>query len=341
MPRRKKLIFAAGAVLLSIVATLGVVLALDVHLHHKFAALAGLNIWGYRGEPAGHKRPHEIRIVVLGGSTVLGFGLNEPDTFPYLLAQLLNRSATPPVTYSVVNLGYNQAGAYSFRFNLADYKYLDYDIVCLYEGYNDLGKPNRYLSRHEWLVFRLFGYMPILPIIVTEKITQLRTGDVRGADPKSPIVFRPGVVNRTKADALEAAKAITDSIDRQLRNVKNSELDRSGVPPVPECSERWSFYCGGVAAGVDYARRLGKVVIVVTQPYGGGGHPEQQAELRQMLAHRYASDPAVHYLDLGHAVDMTDPTLAWDSMHLTRMGNQRIAEGLLPTIKTVAAPLER
>src|SRR6266511_2384818 len=139
MLRRKKLIFAAGAVLLSIVATLGVVLALDVHLHHKFAALAGLNIWGYRGELAGHKRPHEIRIVVLGGSTVLGFGLNEPDTFPYLLAQLLNRSATPPVTYSVVNLGYNQAGAYSFRFNLADYKYLDYDIVCLYDGYNEHG----------------------------------------------------------------------------------------------------------------------------------------------------------------------------------------------------------
>jgi hypothetical protein len=278
-------------------------------------------------------------VVVLGGSTVLGFGLDEPDSFPYQLALLLNRSAKPPVTYSIVNLGYNQAGAYSFRFNLEDYRYLNYDVVCLYEGYNDLGLPNRYSSRREWLVFRVFGYMPILPIIVSEKVTQLRYGDVRGAPSNSPVVFRPSIINRTRADALEAAKAITDSIDRQLRNVKNSEIDASGVPPVPECSARWSFYCGGVAAGVDYARRLGKVVVVVTQPYGGGGHPEQQAELRAMLAHRYASDPGVHYLDLGPAVDMSDPAMAWDSMHLTKAGNRLIAEGLLPMIKTVAAPL--
>src|SRR6185436_6408328 len=134
--------------------------------------------------------------------------------------------------------------------------------------------PNRKLSRRDWLSFRLAGYMPILPIVLSEKVRLWRYGDVRGPDPAGRVVFRPGVVNRTKADVAEAATAITDSIDRRLRNVMNSEIDRSDVPPTPDCSERWSFYCGSVAAGVDYARQLGKVVIVVTQPHIGGGHRE-------------------------------------------------------------------
>src|SRR5262245_34646573 len=208
---RKTLSFAAVTIVLSIIATLAVLLAIDVHLHHKFAALAGLNVWGYRGEPVGRKHPNEIRVVALGGSTVLGFGLDEPDSFPFILAQGLNQTATPPATYSVVNLGYNQAGAYSFRYTLEDYWYLNYDVVCLYEGYNDLGLPNRYVSRRQWLSFRLFGYMPILPIVLGEKATQLRYGDVRGAPTDGRVVFRPGIVNRTKADLLEAAKAISDS----------------------------------------------------------------------------------------------------------------------------------
>ena len=40
--------------------------------------------------------------------------------------------------YTVVNLAYNNEGAYSFTFTMKDYGYLDHDLVCLYEGYNDL-----------------------------------------------------------------------------------------------------------------------------------------------------------------------------------------------------------
>src|SRR5712692_1639505 len=41
-----------------------------------------------------------------------------------------------PVT--VVNLAYNNEGSYSFKFTLRDYSYLNYDLVSLHSGYNDL-----------------------------------------------------------------------------------------------------------------------------------------------------------------------------------------------------------
>ena len=42
-----------------------------------------------------------------------------------------------------MNLAYNNEGAYSFRFTLGDYLYLDYDLAILYEGYNDLMGDDR------------------------------------------------------------------------------------------------------------------------------------------------------------------------------------------------------
>lgn len=344
IPLHRKVLFATATLLLSLAATLGALAAFDVHLHHKFERAAGLNVWGYRGSPVGKKRPGEVRVVVLGGSTVLGFGLDEKDVFPQQLEVMLNanRSASDSRTYSVVNLGYNQAGAYSFRYTLEDYRYLDYDVVCLYEGYNDLGNPNRYNSRRDWIVFRLTGYMPMLPIVIAEKIRLWRYGDVRGPRPDAPLVFRSGIVSRTKADALEASKRITDALERQLRNVNNSETDPRTRSAVDDCSTRWTFYCSGVATAIDFVRRQGKSVVVVTQPYIGGGHREQQADLRKMLGNRYARDASVRYVNLGDAVDTTDPSMCWDGMHLTPEGNRRLAAALLPSVRAAtAAPRRR
>lgn len=330
--------FAAVAVLLSVAATLTALTAFDVYLHHKFERAAGLNVWGYRGRPVGRKKPHEVRVAVLGGSTVLGFGLDEGETFPYQLEGLLNASATAPTTYRVVNLGYNQNGAYSFRYTLEDYAYLDYDVVCLYEGYNDLGNQNRRVSRRDWIVYRLTGYMPIIPIVLSEKITQLRHGDVRGQRADAPVVFRPGIVSRTKAEALAAAKAISDSVERQLRSVNNSEGEPGSQMTAEDCGVRWTFYCRSVVSGIDYARAHRKPVLVVTQPYGGKEHRAQQRDLQTMLPLRYGKDPAVQYVNLGGTVDVTDPDLCWDGMHLTAKGNRRIAEALVPAVRAAMSP---
>jgi hypothetical protein len=63
----------------------------------------------------------------------------------------------------VINLGFNNEGAFAFLPTLQDFRYLDYDIVCLYEGYNDLPGdegPNTAVFRHESPIFRLTGLFP-------------------------------------------------------------------------------------------------------------------------------------------------------------------------------------
>lgn len=333
--KRRRIVFAVTTIVLSTALCVTALFVVDVRLHRKFAPSAGLNIWGYRGPLVGRKRPHEIRIAVLGGSTVQGYGLPSEESFPSQLQTLLNRSATAPATYSVVNLGYNNEGSYAFRYTLEDYKYLDPDVVVLYEGYNDLGNLNSRISRRESIVFRLTGYSPILPIVVDEKIRQLRFGDVRGHRADDPVVFHPGVASRTSAQVLEASKAISDALERQLHQVAN-------VTRVPTnavafgCSARWSFYCSNMVAAIDYARQRGKTVIVGTQPYGNYEHREQQEELRRLLARRYGGDRRVRYADFGETVSTLDPSMCWDGMHLTVEGNGRLAAAMLPVVQSAA-----
>src|SRR6266540_2191275 len=162
----KKAAFACLAILLSIVATLAFVLCVDLYLHHRFAQSGGYNIWGYRGEAVDRKQPGEHRIVFLGGSVAFGYGVPTDETIPAHLERDLNQlvhvGAGP---LRVINLGWNSEGAYSFRHTLQDYNYLHSDAAILYSGYNDLLENNTLVFRHKSAVFRLTGYLPILPII--------------------------------------------------------------------------------------------------------------------------------------------------------------------------------
>jgi hypothetical protein len=107
------------------------------------------NIWGYWGPVAGSKKPGERRIAVLGGSTALGFGAPEGQSFPAYLERKLNarRKEKNHRSVSVVNLAWNGEGAYSFSATLEDYAYLDYDAVIFCTGYNDLGGRNTSVFR--------------------------------------------------------------------------------------------------------------------------------------------------------------------------------------------------
>ena len=86
--------------------------------------------------------------------------------------------------FTVINLAYNNEGAYSFKPTLDDYRSLDYDLALLYEGYNDLlasVRPNVAVFRHDSPVFRLTGYLPIFPIIFKEKAAAMLNGGDAGA----------------------------------------------------------------------------------------------------------------------------------------------------------------
>lgn len=325
------LLFAIASVVLSLSACILALLGADVYVHHRFEYVAGVNIRGYRGAVAGRKRPHQVRIVTLGGSTVLNWGQPFEESFPAQLDIALNKSSAASARpFSVVNLGFSTEGAFTFRYTLADYDYLGPDIALLYEGYNDLSVPNLKMVRHESAVFRWTGYFPMLPMVAQEKAMQLRSGDIHEAY-RGRVVFRPSAVARTKAALLEASVSIVKSLEA---SAATSHPDTPLVTDVRgDCSPPWRFYCQSIGAAVDSALARHSAAMVVTQPYLNDLHRDQQRELREMLRRRYGVNPLVMYVDLGNAVDLADPSLCWDGMHLLAEGNRRIARALTPAVQ--------
>jgi hypothetical protein len=335
-------VFATVSVALALVTAFLGLLVLDVYLHQKFERSGGFNIWGYRGPIVGRKRPGEYRVVMLGGSTAYGYGVQWNEAIPALLERRLRQSGD----YTVVNLGYNNEGAYSFAFTLRDYERMKYDLACLYEGYNDMmgdvQGPNLSVFRHDSPVFRLTGYMPIFPIIFREKSAAMLSGDSGSGYLTSKTVFRPGLATKAAAEVLASAGEVSESLERQLGRVIATEAPRRIVnADASGCRYPWAEYCRSISNAVDYALGLNRSVIVITQPYGLGAlrarHMDQQSEMAAMLHRRFAGDSRVRYVNLGDSVDLADPGLSFDRMHLTAAGNVPVAAALVEPVLEMAA----
>ena len=68
------------------VCRLPALLAADLYFHHRVERFAGVNIWGYRGPRVSRKKaPGEHRLVVIGGSTAFGYGVDWDQAFPAYL----------------------------------------------------------------------------------------------------------------------------------------------------------------------------------------------------------------------------------------------------------------
>ena len=350
LTRRKFIVFAVVAVVLSVVVPLMVALAADLYLHRRAERSAGLNRWGYRGPIVGAKQPGELRVVMLGGSTAFGYGVTWDEAIPALLERRLNeqRGEAPA---RVINLGFNNEGAYSFLPTLQDFEFLDFDVVTLYEGYNDLSgdqAPNRAVYRHQSVVFRMTGYFPILPLALTEKAQSLRYGgDLNAAyadarnEPTGRTVFRPGLADRTSASALEAAGAVSESLSRQLDRLSNQAPQAVSLTSEAGCASPWANYCQAIYAATRYALDRGKVVAIAGQPRkvkeDARVHDDQQRALIGMIARHFANDPRVRYVDLRDSVDLNNLDIAFDGMHLNAEGNGTMARGLAPAIRALAA----
>lgn len=349
LTRRKFFAFATVAMLLSLLIMLAGALTVDVYLHHRAERSAGLNRWGYRGPVVGRKGPGEVRVVMLGGSTAFGYGGTWNEAIPALLEQQLNQIDSGR-RWRGINLGYNNEGAYSFTFTLKDFAYLDYDIVILYEGYNDLSgdvAPNRAVFRHESPVFRMTGYFPMLPLALIEKARAIRSGgDLDAAyaaargEQTGKTVFRPGLVDRTSATALEATGKMVDALGRQL-----DRFAAASQPPAPAdnragCDSPWVHYCDSIDAAVQLALNNGKAVVVASQPalhaVGAARHAEQHAALAGMMERRYGGNARVRYADLTGAVDLRNTDLTFDGMHLGADGNLIVATALVAPVQSLA-----
>jgi lysophospholipase L1-like esterase len=346
LTRRKKIVFSLAAISLSVLAAFVLLLVADLVVHRRAERSAGLNRWGYRGPVARAKQPGQLRAVMLGGSTVFGYGVQWDQSIPAQLERVLNQSRP----FSVVNLGFNNEGAYAFLPTLKDFEYLDYDVAVLYEGYNDMPGdegPNTSVFRHNSAVFRLTGYFPILPMYLDEKAMMLRYGGnldaayaaARGDAPKT--VFRPNLAERTSAGALDTVAKMTNTLGDQLGRLAAKEAPAYARVSTIGCSFPWVNYCDSIHAAVRYLIANGKRVIVVGQPRMTDAvreqHQAQQAMLAKMIRNEFGGEPRVTYVDLGDVVDLHDAQFTFDAMHLNADGNRRVAEALAPQLLQLVA----
>ena len=356
LSRRRKIVFALVAMTLSFVVMIGLLLAADLIVHHRAERSAGLNWRGYRGPVIPRKQPGELRVVMVGGSTVFGYGVAWTESIPaYLESKLAERLQRP---VRVVNLGFNNEGAHAFLPNLEDFSYLDYDVAVLYEGYNDLpgdAGPNRNVYRRQSAIYRAFGYYPILPLYLEEKARTLQFGDLNAAydelggtgAQKPQVVFRPGLADRTSAAALQAISAMTRALDGQLA--------RDGVVPPPAikesesalgCTDPYVTFCESVAAAVRHGLGRGHGMVVAAQPraigdVSGPRHQHQREMLASMVQREFGREARVVWADCSTAVDLASVDVTFDGMHLKPDANAMVAAALVEPVVRAAEAARR
>jgi lysophospholipase L1-like esterase len=341
LSRRRKLAFIAIAFVVVAALSVSAVTALDIYLHHRVQYTAGVNVWGYRGDVVGRKKPGETRIIVLGGSTAFGYGMSWNESWPYYLEQKIAAGHQLPGPLSVVNLGIPTDSARTFVATLNDYAYLNADVAMFYEGYNDLGLDtnpaknstnpavSHYLAwRHQSPIFRWTGYFPIFPLVLNEKAALLMRGRVGSAE--NDVVFRPDLATRTTAAAMKEAADIGVAVERRLGKLTDTIAEKSQTQEAG-CG-RWSQYCGAIQEAVEHALAHRQLAVVITQPYISDLHIEQQRALADMMRRRFFSEPRVRYIDLGRLIDLRDQTIAYDGIHLVASGNERIAAALVSDV---------
>jgi lysophospholipase L1-like esterase len=343
--RRRRIVFIAATCAVVTIAFLVTLLVFDIYLHRRVAGIAGLNVWGYRGPAVGSKKPGEMRVVALGGSTVFGYGLPWTESWPSAIERqlLARRPRQGPVT--VINLGAPRDSVGTFVVTMNDYAYLHYDVVILYEGYNDLDLPaagnaaspadpaiGHYVAwRHQSPIFRWTGYLPIFPLVLTEKAESLvHGGDPNAAYSSRDIVFRPGLATRVTAAAMKATADIALGLEERFGRLTPGGPNVSAAYDT-SCG-RWSQYCGAIDDAVRLARQRGQRAIVVSQPYLSDLHVEQQRALSASLQREFGGDSQVRYVNLGRLVDLHDTRMAYDGLHLTAVGNEKIAMALAPVV---------
>jgi hypothetical protein len=234
-------------------------LILDIHLHRREETTIGVNQWGFRGPLRTTQEPGVVRIAIVGGSAAFAADTMWWDTIPARLASALNESRRR-ARFRVDNLAEPAAGARTYESTLRDYGYLRPDVVCILDGYDAVdGQPLH--GRRESLVYRVTGYLPMVPSVLFRRPQP-------SADPATAIapVLRDGPFNPV--------------------------LD-------PSCSGASASYCLAMLDTVRFALQRGHAVVVATLPYATPRHEVQQQSLAERLAREFGDQQRFRYVNLG------------------------------------------
>lgn len=195
-----------------------------------------------------------------------------------------------------------------------------------------------YSYRNTSPVFRLTGYMPILPLIFKEKAMALRYGgDIESAYRGRKTVFKPRPAARTAASALEGAVTVAQSLEEQLERLAKRPVEAPN-PAFPECGRSWGQYCYSVHRAIMHVISRDRRVLVVSEPFVAKRRlakkqQRQQEALGKMLVRRFGGHPGVRYFNAGRIINLGDLSLCYDDVHLTAEGNRRIAAALAQPVR--------
>jgi len=348
--KNKKFIFTGLMLSIPAVAIIVFVVlffVLDMYYHHKYMELVALNHKGYRGRVIDNKKVNEIRCVMLGGSSVFGYGVRYYEALPYRLEEKLQAysySMNLGKKITVINLAFNSEGAYGFYHNLKDFYYLDYDYVIIYSGYNDIVVGNTTAFRHSSFLFRHFGYFPIIPMLVKEKIMVLKNGGkLDEAYWGKKTVFKPSKTDKVKIKVLKLFDNTFGLLEEKRVLTKAREL---GLKAEQIKKDKWFWYKHFMKKTIDFAFLNNKKVIIISparisslRAKGSKGlkaFNEQQESLKAMLDKEYKNDRNVIYVSLEDF--RSDKELTFDGMHFTAKGNKVIADAIAQKIKEYITP---
>jgi len=292
--RERRLLRWASAAIALVLASMAVLMT-DLALHSRTETAGGVNKWGYRGPVLQQKQPDEIRIAVVGGRLAYGSGVSWEQTFPAVLQRYVRQTwrrnhVERPV--SVANLAAADDSAPSYAATLEDYDYLQADIVLVVDEH-DGTPPDRVFAdgwRRRSIVYRLTGYLPALP---------------------------DGLFERPSLAAMVAT--LDASLDGGMLGPTHvNATNDAGV---------WTMYCEAVDRVVGRTLGAGRYAIVVTPPYRTAGDITRQAALSTALASR-AGTATLRYINLGTLMDLRNPAMSFDGVHLTPLGHEQVAEAL-------------
>ncbi len=306
----------------SALAVFALLLALDVHEHQKSeSGILGLNVNGYRGPVLGAKQPGEVRLEVLGGSPAFGYLLPTGDTMPAQLGMMLQQRLDKKVT--VANLAFNGESSVCFPYLVSKYAYLQPDVVLIYAGLDDLSEsplqtPDDCARRHS-AIFRLTGYLPVLPALAREKYYIVRYGS-------ADVGYRE---DRAVPLLSTSASLGPEQQTSPSRPTQSSGCAAVSGPP----TARDNAFINVVTSITASTLAAGRAVVVASEPQINQDSCDQQAALRQALM-RFQSE-RFRYVDADVSLDMVDPRLSFDGMHLTSRGSLMAAQPLVEPLTDV------
>lgn len=277
-------------------------IAADFRAHRASESLGGVNLWGYRGPVMQQKVPDEIRIAVAGGDLAFGWGVAAGETLAADLRQevssVVDRPGGRAHRVTAVNLGAMGLPAAGYASWIERYQYLHADLVCVLIDTPGGARTRAILPREESAVFALTGYVPMLPLVLTEK----------GVSMKSSVVAAAG-------------RAMT-WIDRRAYDAFHGQRPR-----------QVSTDADAIGDAVRAALKTARGVVIVAPPLTGPANDRPaHAALVATLSAAFQHEPRVRMVDLGDVTELADPGLRLDGFNFSAGGHAKIATRVAPAV---------